>query len=77
MSERRLDDPDLPVADIMRFWPMTVPIFIAHRMLCVGCMIGPFCTLNDVCLEYGIEPELLLSELHAEVIEGPCSKAFG
>ncbi len=72
MSERRLDDPDLSVADIMRYWPMTVPIFIAHRMLCVGCMIGPFCTLNDVCLEYGIEPELLLSELRAAAIEGPC-----
>lgn len=70
MSERRLDDPDLPVADIMRYWPMTVAIFIAHRMLCVGCMIGPFCTLHEACLEFGIELETMLSELRTAANEG-------
>lgn len=67
MSARQLDDPDMPVAEIMRTWPMTVPVFIAHGMFCVGCMIGPFHTLQDACLEYGIDHDTLLAELRAAV----------
>lgn len=80
MSARRLDDPDLPLADMMRCWPMTIPVFIAHGMVCVGCLIGPFHTLYDACREYDIDPETLLAELRAAVRaaagpEGPVGAA--
>ncbi|WP_374433627.1 DUF1858 domain-containing protein [Tabrizicola sp.] len=67
MRAPRLDDPDLPLAEIMRRWPATVPVFLARGMLCVGCVIGPFHTVDDACEEYGIDPGTLLAELRAAV----------
>ncbi|MGL4237592.1 DUF1858 domain-containing protein [Tabrizicola sp.] len=63
-----LDDPDLPIADIMRRWPETMSVFIARGMLCVGCMIGPFHTVDDACAEYGIDPDVLLAELRTAIM---------
>ncbi len=67
MRAPRLDDPDLPLAEIMRHWPATVPVFLGRGMLCVGCVIGPFHTIDDACEEYGIDPDTLLAELRAAV----------
>jgi hybrid cluster-associated redox disulfide protein len=67
MRRPRLEDPDLALADMMRYWPATVPVFIGHGMLCVGCLIGPFHTIDDACTEYGLDPENLLAELRAAV----------
>ncbi|SEL20329.1 DUF1858 domain-containing protein [Roseovarius nanhaiticus] len=63
MPKPRLDDPDLPLADMMRLWPQTVPVFIRHGMLCVGCLIGPFHTIVDACAEYDLDEASFLSEL--------------
>jgi len=77
MRAALLDNPDLPLADIMRRWPETVTVFIAHKMLCVGCVIGPFHSIDDACAEYGIDPDALLAELHAAVraAAGPAGQA--
>ncbi|GGD29763.1 DUF1858 domain-containing protein [Sinisalibacter lacisalsi] len=63
MRAPRLDDPDLPLADLMTHWPATVPVFVRHRMLCVGCLISPFHTVTDACAEYHLDEELFLAEL--------------
>lgn len=70
MRAPRLDDPDLPLAEIMRHWPATVSVFLARGMLCVGCVIGPFHTVDDACEEYGLVPETLLAELRTAVSSG-------
>lgn len=77
MRAALLDNPGLPLADIMRRWPATVRVFLAHNMLCVGCMIGPFHSIDDACAEYGIDPVTLLAELHAAVraAAGPAGPA--
>jgi hybrid cluster-associated redox disulfide protein len=67
MSYPNFNNPDLPIADILRSWPETMSVFITRGMLCVGCMIGPFHTIDDACAEYGIAPETLLAELRAAV----------
>lgn len=63
MPKPRLSDPDLPVADIMSNWPATIPVFTRHKMLCVGCMIGPFHCLIEACAEYHLDPADFLAEL--------------
>ncbi|NNE51531.1 MAG: DUF1858 domain-containing protein [Sulfitobacter sp.] len=65
MGRIRLDDPDLPLADLMTEWPQTVPVFLRHRMLCVGCLISPFHTVADACAEYHLDEEGLRAELMA------------
>ncbi len=63
MPMPQLDDPDLSLKDMMSFWPATIGVFARHKMLCVGCMIGPFHTLLDACAEYHLDHASLLKEL--------------
>ncbi len=63
MGKPKLDDPDLPLADLISLWPETVPIFLKHGMLCVGCVIGPFHTIVDACAEYRLDQDSFLNEL--------------
>ncbi len=67
MCAWRVDDPDMPVAEIMRRWPETIAVFLGHQMLCVGCVIGPFHTLDDVAQEYRLDRDDLLAELVAAI----------
>lgn len=63
MRHPRLDDPDLPLADLMTEWPQTIPVFVRHKMLCVGCLISPFHTVTDACAEYHLDEDRFLAEL--------------
>jgi hybrid cluster-associated redox disulfide protein len=36
------------VAEVMDRWPQTVPVFVRHRMVCVGCPIASFESLVEV-----------------------------
>lgn len=63
MRKPRLDDPDLPLADLMTQWPQTIPVFVRHKMLCVGCLISPFHTVTDACEEYALDEQVFLTEL--------------
>lgn len=65
MGKPRIDDRDLPLADLMAAWPSTIPVFLRHRMLCVGCLIAPFHTIVDACAEYGLDEEGFAAELRA------------
>ena len=63
MRPPSMDDPDLTLADLMAQWPQTIPVFLRHHMLCVGCLIGPFHTVEDACAEYHLNPDAFLQEL--------------
>jgi hybrid cluster-associated redox disulfide protein len=62
----------LTVAEIMERWPQSVPVFLAHRLDCVGCPMAPFETLAEVILVYQLSPDFL-NELMA-IIPSPLSE---
>jgi acetoin utilization protein AcuB len=53
----------LTVAEVMDRWPQTIPIFLRHRMACVGCSIACFETLAEVAEIYGIDLTHLMKDL--------------
>lgn len=57
------------VDDVMRRWPMTIRVFLNHRMHCVGCPITCFHTVADACREHDIDQVKFLAELSA-IIDG-------
>jgi hybrid cluster-associated redox disulfide protein len=63
MHDAQPDDPDLALVDLMTLWPETIPVFVRHRMLCVGCLIGPFHTVTDACAEYHLDEKAFLAEV--------------
>lgn len=67
MFARDIDDPDMPLQVLFDHWPGAASVFLAHRMLCVGCPIAPFHTVVDACLEYGLDEMEFRRELHAVI----------
>ena len=65
-----LDDPDLTLSDLMAAYPMVLPVFLRHRMLCVGCLISPFHTVTDACAEYGLDETDFRAELALQISGG-------
>jgi hybrid cluster-associated redox disulfide protein len=59
----RLFSPDTIVADVLKVWPQTIPVFLRHKTACVGCVMSPFETLVDVSKNYQIPMNDLLAEL--------------
>lgn len=55
MRHLKLDDPDLPLADLFRQWPACVGDFLRRKMLCPGCPVAPFHTVIDACEEYELD----------------------
>ncbi len=71
MTEKQPLDLNLTVADLLKAWPQVIPVFIRHRMSCVGCDMSPFETLQDVADNYKIAPEALLRELFEMLPSAP------
>ncbi|MBX3531351.1 MAG: DUF1858 domain-containing protein [Rhizobiaceae bacterium] len=55
----------MTVDEIMRRWPTTIRLFMRNRMLCIGCPIGVFHTVKDVCDAHDLDEELFSRELLA------------
>lgn len=60
-------DCDLMLGDLMTRWPATISVFLGHKMLCVGCLVNPFHTIADACLEYDLDPRDFVAELNAAI----------
>jgi hybrid cluster-associated redox disulfide protein len=67
MKHNHIDDPDLPLGALMTQWPDTIPVFMRHKMLCVGCLVNPFHTVIDACAEYGLDVDAFYAELAASI----------
>lgn len=67
MRKLELDESEMTLADLMSQWPETIPIFVRHKMLCVGCLVSPFHTISDACAEYGLDEDSFLAELYEAV----------
>ncbi|NMB87440.1 MAG: DUF1858 domain-containing protein [Chloroflexi bacterium] len=58
---------DMNVAETLARWPEVIPVFIRHRMACVGCNLSAFETLGDAARTYGLQPEAFLEEVHRTI----------
>ncbi|MDN5788286.1 DUF1858 domain-containing protein [Pseudorhodobacter sp.] len=67
MPEEPIDNPDLVLSEMMRIWPQIIPVFLHHRMACVGCLIAPFHTVIDACAEYELDERMFRAELRAAI----------
>jgi hybrid cluster-associated redox disulfide protein len=60
-----LADPELTIAKLLKHGPGAMPVFLRHRMLCVGCPVTPFHTITDACREHGVDEAAFRAELAA------------
>jgi hybrid cluster-associated redox disulfide protein len=65
METRMAFSPFELVDDVMSGRPETIRVFLAFKMRCVGCPIGAFHTIDDVCREHGVDRDAFLKALCA------------
>jgi hybrid cluster-associated redox disulfide protein len=71
MNQRNvLPHSQMTVSDLFEEWPQAIPVFIRHRMGCVGCSMSCFETLHDAAVIYGLSPENFLNEIHISITTG-------
>ena len=58
---------DMMVDEIMTKWPATVAVVLRYRMLCVGCPIGTFHTVAEICRAHQVEEGLFIPDLESAV----------
>ncbi|MDT8307472.1 MAG: DUF1858 domain-containing protein [Anaerolineae bacterium] len=58
---------DLSVDTVMQRWPETVSVFQAFRTACVGCLMAPFDTIEDVARNYRLDLDELMHALRQRI----------
>jgi hybrid cluster-associated redox disulfide protein len=53
----------MTVAEILDRWPEVIPIFLNHKMACVGCSLADFMTLEDALDIYHLNKESFIEEI--------------
>ncbi len=51
------------IADTLESYPETIAVFLSHQMICVGCSMANFDTLEEAARNYSIPLVQLLEEL--------------
>ncbi len=68
-KENKVFYPDMPVAEAMAVHPRVAEVFAAfHLGGCAHCGISRFETIEQVCMAYGVETDVLLQVLE-ELVE--------
>ncbi len=60
----------LNVSEVLTCWPETAPVFIRHRMACIGCPMSTFETLEGAALIYGLDLDSFVRELQQTIPNG-------
>ena len=60
-------DPTMTIDAVMRRWPSTIGVVIRHRMLCAGCPVGIFHTIEEACQAHGVDERRFRGALLAAI----------
>jgi len=62
---------DMTIAEVVQKHPQTVQVFLAHGLMCFGCAVARFETVEQGALAHGIDVDALMADLNAAVSEQP------
>lgn len=57
----------MTISEILEQWPETIPVFLDHKMACVGCAMADFMTLEDALDIYKLSEELFIDQLSERI----------
>ena len=60
---------DMVMDEIMRRWPSTVRVVLRHQMLCVGCLVASFHTVDDAVREHKLDGSRFRADLRNAIDE--------
>ncbi len=65
---------DMPIGDVVQKYPQTVPVFLAHGLMCFGCAVARFENVEQGAIAHGIDVDALMKDLNAAVSEQPAEE---
>ena len=60
---------DMPISDVVKKHPETIPVFMKHGLHCIGCAVAAFESVGEGAAAHGIEVEALVPDLNAAATE--------
>jgi hybrid cluster-associated redox disulfide protein len=64
---------EMPIGEVVKNHPETIPVFMQHGLHCLGCAIATFESIAEGATVHGIDVEALVADLNA-VAGGPGSE---
>ena len=58
---------DMPVGQVVEKYPETVPVFLQHGLMCLGCAVARFENIEQGATAHGINVDALIKDLNAMV----------
>jgi hybrid cluster-associated redox disulfide protein len=56
---------EMPIGDVVKKYPETIPVFMRHGLYCLGCAIASFESIGEGAMAHGIDIEVLVADLNA------------
>ena len=60
---------DLNLSQVVRDHPATVPVFLSHGLMCIGCAAARFESIEQGALAHGLDVDALISDLNEAITE--------
>ena len=60
---------DLNLSQVVRDYPATVPVFLRHGLMCIGCAAARFESIEQGALAHGLDVDALITDLNEAVTE--------
>ena len=55
---------EMPIGDVVKSHPETVPVFMQHGLHCIGCAVAAFESIEEGAVAHGIDIEALIQDLN-------------
>ena len=55
---------DMPISEVVRKHPETIPVFMKHGLHCIGCAVAAFESIAEGATAHGIEVDALMNDLN-------------
>jgi hybrid cluster-associated redox disulfide protein len=55
---------EMPIGDVVRSYPQTVPVFMQHGLHCIGCAVAAFESIEEGAVAHGIDIDALIKDLN-------------
>ncbi len=59
---------EMTIEMLLNRWPETAVIFRRHKMVCIGCQVSAFCTIQEAAAIHSLPVDQLLDELNQAII---------
>ncbi len=63
MAEQKITK-EMPIGDVVRKHPETVPVFMKHGLHCIGCAVAAFESIAEGAAAHGIDVDALVTDLN-------------